>query len=450
MFLHKNKIHDLSSMKVIAIGYCSIIILGSILLMLPIATRERVITSPVDAIFTAASATCVTGLVQFDTYTYWSLFGQIVILALIQIGGIGFMTFAISFATLTKKKIGLNKRFIMQESVAAPQLGGIVRMTRFIIIGTLFFEGLGVILLAFYFCPRIGFIKGLYFSIFHAISAFCNAGFDLMGETAPFSSLTAYENNYYINIIIMGLIIIGGLGFFVWYDISLHSFHFKEFRLHTKLVITVTSGLILFGTIFIFLFELGGNAYVGKSFSEKMLTSLFQAVTPRTAGFNTIDISNMTQASQFLIICFMLIGGSPGSTAGGIKTTTLAVCLLSVFTTFRHKKGMECYGRRIDSETVKNAFCVVTMYIMLMVGSTMLLSSTERIPIHLAMFEVTSAIGTVGLTMGLTPSLSILSEIIITILMIIGRVGSITILLAFASDRRTPPSRFPVEKIRIG
>lgn len=444
------KIRNISTMKKILLGYCVIILLGTLLLMLPISSKERIFTSPVDSLFTATSATCVTGLVRFDTYQYWSFFGQIVILALIQIGGIGFMTLAISLITLTKRKIGLSQRVLMQESVAMPQLGGIVKITKFIFMGSMLIEAIGAFLLSFYFIPQLGIGMGIFYSIFHSISAFCNAGFDLMGYRQAFSSLTSVQADWYFNLIIMLLIIVGGLGFFVWNDIVTNKGRFKYLRLHSKIVLTFTAFLIISGALIIFLCEIKGTEFQGKSISEKILNSLFQSVTARTAGFNTVNLANLTHASQFLIICLMIVGGSPGSTAGGIKTTTFVVFLLSIISTFKRKKSIECFRRRIDDDVAKRAFTVVAMYLVLSVAATMAVSAIEGVSLNAAMFECVSAIATVGLTLGITPGLSVVSEIILVLLMIFGRVGSLTILFAFSAEHLSPLSRLPQEKIQIG
>ena len=444
------RVQKLTPTKTILLGYCFIILLGTLLLLLPAATRPTASTSFLDALFTATSATCVTGLVRFDTFAHWTLFGQSVILALIQIGGIGFMTFAISLVSLTKRKIGLSQRFIMQQSVAAPHVGGIVRLTKFILWGTLLVEGLGTLLLSFTFCPLLGFWRGLYFSLFHAVSAFCNAGFDLMGVRQELSSLTGMSGDFYVNIVIMALIVIGGLGFFVWSDVLQCRFRLKELKLHTKLVLTVTLLLIVLGAALIFVFEQGGSAFAGRPVSEQALIAAFQSVSPRTAGFNTVDLSAMTQASQMLMICLMFIGGSPGSTAGGVKTTTVSMLFLSVLSTFRQKKSLTCYRRRIDDETMRTAACVFTMYGVLVLAATLLIAKVEALPIHTVLFETVSAIGTVGLSLGVTPQLGALSQLTIILLMIFGRVGSITILFAFASEHPVVQSQMPLEKVQIG
>lgn len=440
----------LSPTKIIVIGYCLIILLGTVLLLLPVSTRAGETTSFMDSFFTSTSATCVTGLIRYDTYTHWTLFGQLVILALIQIGGIGFMTIAISLVSLTKRKIGLSERVLMQEAVSAPQVGGIVRMTKLILWGTLLFEGLGAIALCFYFCPMLGAMKGIYFSVFHSVSAFCNAGFDLMGCFAPGSSLITGAQNWILNLVVMLLIVVGGLGFFVWSDILHCRLRFSRYRLHTKIVICTTVLLIIAGGAMLWLFEQGGALYQGQSGSYQVMTAAFQSVTSRTAGFNTIPLGELTSPSKLLMVCLMFIGGSTGSTAGGIKTTTLAVLVLSIFTVFRRKKSVECFGRRVEEGAVRTAACVLMMYVTFTIGATLIVSYLDGLPVQEVLFESTSAIATVGLTLGITPQLSIVSQILMCLLMIFGRAGSITILLAFTSTHSTLTSKLPTEKIRIG
>ena len=437
-------------MKIILLGYCLIICLGTVLLRLPISVRNGSEHSFLTSFFTATSATCVTGLVRADTYTNWSVFGQAVILTLIQIGGIGFMTICISAISLTKRNIGLTSRSLMQNSISAPQLGGIVRMTKFVSLGTLIIEATGAMLLAFYFCPMLGFGKGIWYSIFHSSSAFCNAGFDLMGIKGEYSSLTSAAGNWYVNLIIMSLIILGGLGFFVWRNILDTKFRYKKMSLHTKIVLFVSGILILGGALLLFILEHGGAAYQDKSISEQIAASFFQSVSARTAGFNTIELSKMTEAGRFLIICLMLIGGSAGSTAGGIKTTTFAVLMLSIITTFRHRKSTEAFGRRMEEGITRTASCVVMLYLLLSCIAAMIISRIERIAFIDAFFETVSAIATVGLTVGITTQLGTLSCLLLCFLMIFGRVGSITMLLAFSSSKNIKISSLPLEKIQIG
>lgn len=445
---HTHRKLKLSPLRTIVLGYTGIILLGALLLLLPISSRAGVWTSFEDAIFTATSATCVTGLIVQDTYTYWSLFGQIVILLLIQVGGIGFMTLAISALMLTKQKIGLRNRYTLQESVNAPQVGGIVRMTRFILLGTCIIEVSGAILLAFRFCPQFGFWKGMYFAVFHAISAFCNAGFDLMGGNAPFSSLTDYVSDPLVNTVIMALIILGGLGFFVWSDIKVSKYRFRKFKLHTKVVLITTLVLLLIPFLLILLFEYR-NPVFGEKKSAYIFGNLFQTVTTRTAGFNTVDIASFSDASLVLMLLLMLIGGSPSSTAGGLKTTTFAMLFASVFSIFRQRKSIECFKRRISDDLLLKIIAIVAMYVILFFTCGMLLCAFDEVGMKEALFETASAIGTVGITLGITGELSTASHIILILLMFFGRVGGLTLLLAF-HDHGGTPSKYPVEKITIG
>lgn len=441
---------DISPMKVILFGYCFIILIGALLLIMPFASQDGKYTDFLTAIFTATSATCVTGLIVVNTYTHWSFFGQLIILCLIQIGGIGFMTFCIAAISLTKKKIGYISRSLMQNSISAPQLAGIVRMTKFVIYGTLLVEGSGALFLSNFYIPRYGLSKGIWYSIFHSISAFCNAGFDLMGEKTEFISFTAQVGNLYVNLILMLLIIVGGLGFFVWQDLLESKLHFSRMHLHTKLVIFLSSILVIGGAALLYTSEKGGAEFQMLNFPERIIASFFQSVSARTAGFNTIDIGSMTQTGQFLIICLMFIGGSPGSTAGGIKTTTFAVLTLSVLTTFWHRKSIEVFGRRMEEGITRLASCVFMIYLFLVCFAAMVISRIEGIPLLSALFESVSAIATVGLTTGITPILGNTSLILLIVLMIIGRAGSLTMLLAFSSRKNPAVSTLPLEKIQIG
>lgn len=444
------RLMNFSPMRILLGGYCTIILIGTLLLCLPVSARSGEMTAVSDAFFTAASATCVTGLIRFDTYTYWSAFGQVVILLLIQVGGMGFVTIALFTHILSKQKIGLSSRVLMREAISAPQVGGIVRMTRFILLGTLVIEGLGALALTFYFCPRMGAGKGLYYSVFHSISAFCNAGFDLMGSEEAFSSLTSASGSLLVNLVIMLLITVGGLGFFVWRDLLETKFRFSGLRLQSKLVLAATGLLTFGGAAGIFILELSGNAYEGLGLGQRILASLFQSVTVRTAGFNTVDLTALSEGSIFLMICLMLVGGSTGSTAGGIKTTTAAVLVLSIFTTFRRKKNVECFGRRLEDDITRTASCIFMMYLGLSIVSTLVISAVERLPVLTVMFETVSAVATVGLTLGITPGLSMVSKMILAFLMIFGRAGSLTMLLAFSSDRAPVASKKPLERIQLG
>ena len=441
----RSKRKNMSSFQVIIISFFSLILVGTFLLMLPISSRARCWTSFSDSIFTAVSATCVTGLVVKDTATYWSLFGQAVILTLIQIGGMGVITIGLTLLRVSGKKIGLWHRSTMQESISAPRVGGIVRLTGFILKTSLIIELAGALLLTPVFCRGFGFFKGLWYSLFHSISAFCNAGFDLQGVREPFSSLTSYSANIYLNVIIMLLIITGGLGFLVWNDIVTNKFRVKKYSLQTKVVVITSAILIFLPALYFFFYEYGDLA-VG----ERVASALFQSVTTRTAGFNTQDLSQMTQSGTMTMILLMLIGGSPGSTAGGMKTTTVAVLFMSAITVFSRKNDVQGFKRRISDEAVRNAGAVLFMYLVLFLTCGMVISNTEGLPLITCLFETGSAIGTVGLTLGITTKLSLLSRILLMILMFFGRVGGLTLIYAAVPSADSKKSRLPLEKIPIG
>lgn len=437
-------------MRVIFLGFLLIILLGAVLLMLPVSSATGQFTNFLDSFFTSTSATCVTGLVKFDTYSHWSWFGKAVILCLIQIGGLGFMTMAISIIALTKMRIGIATRVVLQNSISAPQVGGIVKLTKRIFLGTAIIESCGAVLLSVYFIPKLGVLKGIVYSIFHSVSAFCNAGFDLMGYREQFASLKYQSGDWYFNIIIMSLIVIGGLGFVVWFDLIDTKFKVKKLRLQSKLVLTVSGILIILGAAAIYLFEINGSLYQNMSFSEKMLASLFQSVSARTAGFNSVDLAALTEPSICMMICLMFIGGSTGSTAGGLKTTTFSVLVLSIFSTVRRKKDLEAYGRRLEDGIGRTAACIFTLYIVTVLISAMVVANIENVSILEAMFECVSAIATVGLTLGITTQVGAATEIILIILMMLGRIGSVTVLLALFSDKGKIISKHAQEKIQIG
>lgn len=446
----------LTPVRLLVLGYLAVILIGTLLLIIPFASKIPGSASFMDAFFTTVSASCVTGLVVQDTFTHWSLFGQIVILMLIQIGGIGFMTVVFLLLRLGKRKIGLKERTFMQESVSAPNLSGMGRLTTTILLGTLLFEGVGAFILCFRFIPDFGWGLGIWMAIFTAVSAFCNAGFDLMGaDGVPFASVTRYSGDTIICLTIPLLIIIGGLGFFVWQDIKSNRFHFRKYELHTKLVLIMTAILVLLPTGIIMIAE------DDLPWKERILSSFFTAVTPRTAGFNVLPLSGVGSVKSvtiFLTIVLMFIGGSSGSTAGGIKTNTLAILGLSVFSLVRGKRSVECFGRRIDETNVKNAAQFVTVFMTLIVVGTILLClfeehnpafAEEPVSVTAALFEVVSAIATVGLTTGITPSLTLGSQIVLCILMFLGRAGCMTVMLSWKTPS-APAAELPMEKVRIG
>lgn len=446
----KRKLRKISPIRIIPVVFLIIIFCGTFLLMLPISTKGPGGTGFSDSLFTATSATCVTGLIRFDTYTHWTVFGQLVILSMIQIGGIGFMTIALWFLSLTSHKIGLSSRLLMQNSISAPQMGGMVKMTQFIFAGTLLIESVGALFLAGVFVPKYGWGRGIYYAIFHSVSAFCNAGFDLMGEEEQFSSLVTMGGNWYLNLVIMALIVIGGLGFFVWKDLLDTKFRFRKLHLHSKIVVSMTAVLILGGAALLFLLEFKEVGTAGKPLNEQILNALFQSVSCRTAGFNTVDFNQMTEPSVYVMIGLMLIGGSPGSTAGGFKTTTFAILLVSIVSVFRRRKSEEIFKRRLDIDVMRTAACIYMIYMGLSGGAALLIAKLESIPMLTALFETSSAVGTVGLTMGITPEVGLVSKVILALLMYIGRVGSLTILMSFSSERNTIASKLPLEKVQLG
>ena len=450
----KRKINILSKMsptQLILSGYCLVILIGTLLLALPIATKGPGSTEITDCFFTATSATCVTGLIRFDTFTHWTTFGQLVILTMIQIGGIGFMSVAIMVMVFAGRRISLSQRALMQNSISAPQIGGIVRMTKFIVGGTLLIEFVGAVLLSFAFVPMFGWGKGIYFSIFHSISAFCNAGFDLMGSTTgEFTSLTGFVGSGYINLIIMLLIVIGGLGFFVWHDVGINTGKFRKLNLQSKMVLTISAGLIVIGALALFVLEYNSPAFADLNFSEKLWAALFQSVTARTAGFNTVDLSAMSEPGKFVMICLMYIGGSTGSTAGGMKTTTFWILCLSIFTVFFRKKNVEAFGRRMEENITRTASCVFMIYILGTTVSAVVVSAVEGVPMITALFETVSAMATVGCSFGFTPRVSMFTKLLLAFLMICGRVGSVTMLMAFSSEKKVASSRLPLDKVQVG
>lgn len=438
-----------SYLRIIAMGFLLMITIGTVLLMLPIASKGGKGISFVDALFTATSAGCVTGLVVVDTYSHWSLFGQLVILGLIQIGGLGFVTIGVYLAVILKKKIGLAQREAVKESVSSIHSSGTVRMTKQIIKGTLLIEGTAALLFSFRFIPLLGWREGIYYSIFHAISGFCNAGFDLMGRWEPYSSLCLFQSDVLINGGVMALIVIGGLGFFVWEDILCHKWQFKKYALHTKMVVTITGLLIVGGAGLFYLLE-QNTVLLGLSEEEKILASLFAAVTPRTAGFNTVDIAAMSPAGKLLTAVLMFIGGSPGSTAGGVKTTTVAVMFLSALAMIRSSHGTNIFGRRLEEEAVRKAATVCFINLFLALTAILLLLAIQPLDFMDVLLEVFSAIGTVGMSTGVTRQLNTLSKVIIIILMYCGRLGSLSFILVFAQKKKVPPILNPKEKILVG
>ena len=434
----------LTSFQIIIIGFSGVIIFGTFLLMLPFSSRSGLATPFFEALFTSTSAVCVTGLIIHDTATYWSVFGQIVILLLIQIGGMGVITVAASFAMISGRKISLMQRSTMQEAISAPKVGGIVRLTGFIVRVTLVMELLCAAVMAPVFCRDFG-KKGLWMALFHSVSAFCNAGFDLLGVRTPFSSLTSYAANPVINFTIMFLIVVGGIGFLTWDDIRANRLHLRKYRMQSKVILCTTAVLLIVPAMYFYFFE-----FDDLTRKERLLSSLFLDVTPRTAGFYTVDLTDLSEAGQFITIALMLIGGSPGSTAGGLKTTTIAVLFTTAISTFRRRENANIFGRRIDDDVVKNATTISLMYITLCCTGGLIISVSEGLPMITCLFETASAVGTVGLSLGITPELNLLSRVVLILLMFFGRVGGLTLIFAALSGVQKKVSKLPKEKITVG
>ena len=435
----------LSSFQIIILGFAGVILLGALLLMLPISTPAGGVTPFNETLFTATSAVCVTGLVVQDTGSYWSAFGQAVILTLIQIGGLGVVTVAASLALLSGRKISLMQRSTMQDAISAPQVGGIVRLTRFILRGTFLIELLGALAMLPVFCRDYGW-RGIWMALFHSISAFCNAGFDILGtEDNLYPSLTGYAGSPVINITIMLLIVIGGIGFLTWNDICENKWQFHRYRMQSKVILVTTGLLILLPAVFFFFSD-----FSALPAGNRLLASFFQSVTPRTAGFNTVNLSAMSSASQGVMILLMLIGGSPGSTAGGMKTTTLAVLLANAVATFRQRDSAQFFGRRVDCSAVKTAATILMMYLVLFFGGAVFISAYENLSLSTCLYETASAVGTVGLTLGITSQLHITSQMVLITLMYLGRVGGLTLIYAAFSGKKATGAKMPKEKIMIG
>ena len=438
----------LSPPRFIALGFLLVILLGAGLLCLPFASKGEAVGF-LDALFTATSATCVTGLVVRDTFTTWTGFGQGVILLLIQLGGLGLMTVITLFSYALGKHLGLYSRKVLMQSAGNMSLAGVGSLIRRIIPFSFVIEGTGALLLSFRFIPEFGWGKGIWYSVFHGISAFCNAGFDLMGAKQPFSSMMDYVADPLVSLTLCGLIIIGGLGFLVWRDLAQNGLHWNKYQLHTKLVIVTNLILFLGGTVLFLLFEWNASM-ADMSFGEKLLASFFQAVTPRTAGFNTVDLNSLSESGHLLTNILMLIGGSPGSTAGGIKTTTVAVLFLSTLASARGRYRVNAFRYSIDRDTIRQACSIVVISLGLTFLSILLLCATEGAGGKAASLEVCSAVATVGLSLGLTPSLSLAGKLLLILLMYAGRLGGLSFVLIFGEKKSEPPLDRPNGKLLIG
>lgn len=447
----RNKKLKLTNTRLIAISFIAVIAVGCALLCLPVSTKGDGGASFSDALFTSVSATCVTGLIVKDTFTYWSGFGQAVILCMIQIGGLGLMTVISLLFLFAGKRLSLNDRKILMQSSGTDnmshELGGFVRN---IVVGTLLVELTAAIVLAFRFVPSLGWKDGIWYSVFHSVSAYCNAGFDLFGRNAPFSSLTTVASDPVIILTLASLVLIGGTGFLVWTDLIKNRFRLSRCGLHTKIAVTASGILVLGGWALMFLFEYGSAAFGEMPLWNKIYHSFFAAVTPRTAGFNAVSFGDMSESGIILTIILMIIGGCSGSTAGGMKTTTASVLAFAVISCARKDKSVTAFRKRIDDETVRQASAIAIIYVVAAALGTMIICGIEPISIKEGVFEVVSAVGTVGLTMGITPNLSLASRIILMVLMFAGRLGGLSFILSLAEKRAHPPVERPAGKVLIG
>lgn len=440
--------------RILALGYLGVILLGSFLLSLPISSKTGEWTPYINALFTSTSATCVTGLIAYDTFMHWTAFGQVVIILLIQVGGIGFMTVVTLFSFALGRRIGLYERVILAQSAGAMGRSGVVRLVKRIIIFTFSVELAGAFLLMIRFIPEFGAGRGIWFSVFHSISAFCNAGFDLMGaKGTAFASLTSYSGDALVNLTICALIVVGGMGYVVWSDIWDKKFRYRKYRLHTRIVLWATLILVFVPALLIYAFEHNG-VLAGMGPGESFLACLFQSITPRTAGFNTVPLGELSDSTLFLMDILMLIGGNSGSTAGGIKVTTIVVVLFGLYSSVRGERDITIGKRSVDLSLVKQAMSLCAIYLILTMLAVLIICAIEpeenNATLSVVLFECCSAICTVGVTTGITPSLTVGSKIILILLMYAGRVGVLTLAGAMMTKRKASLTRRPHEKILIG
>ena len=441
----------LSPSAIIAVGFLLLILTATLLLMLPISARNRQSTPLLTSLFTATSAVCVTGQALVDTGTHWSLFGQVVLIVAIQIGGLGVMTLMALVSMALGKRIGLRQRTLLQESVASFQVGGIVRLVRFAMRGTAVVEGCGAVLLSFRFVPMLGWAKGIWYGVFHSISAFCNAGFDLMGPiSGEFTSLESFVGDPFVNGVVIMLILLGGLGFFVWEDLFKNRLHWKKLRLHTRVALTLAAVLVVVPSLFFFFTEKNASM-AGLPLGTRIWASAFSAVTPRTAGFDTVPTGELSPAGGLMTLILMMTGGNSGSTAGGAKTTTILLELLTAATILKGEENVHIFGRRIENDLLRRACSIVVVYFTMGMLATLAICAVQpEFTLQQVLIEVFSAIDTVGLTTGITRDLNTFSRIVIIMLMYAGRLGSMTFIILLTRRKPPAPVQYPTDKVVIG
>ena len=435
--------------QVLVWGYLLLVLVGAFILSFPFCSREGIHTPYFECVFITTSAFSGTGLTLYDTYTHWSFAGQVVLLIVMQIGGIGFMSMTIFMLSFTNKKIGLKSRVTMRESVGGISGSGIVKMTRFILNGTILMELAGALILCVFYVPHLGVGMGFFFALFHSVSALCTAGLDLMGYFEPGSSLITAQTDVLLNVTLIILLTIGGIGFITWHDVYEHKLHFKKYHLQSKLVILITLIFYVVGVGLGLLFE-WHDALIDNKPGDKVLIMSMLMTSGRDAGFAPLVVNALRPATILILIVFMFIGGSPGSTACGIKTTTFSVMILTIVSVFRKRKSVECFGRRIEEGTVRNACCVTTLYLVVVITGTMIISAVDGFELTPVVFETVSAISSCGLSMGITSSLSFPSQMVITFIMFFGRVGGLTFIISLTSDTAHAKSQLPEEKIMVG
>ena len=435
---------------IIIAGFVGVILVGAVLLMLPISTQSGEWTPFLDALFTSTSLTCVTGLVLYDTATYWSFFGQLVILILMEVGGLGVVTFATGISLLFGRKVGLKQRWIMQESVALPQAGSILTHTRAILKVSTIIQLVGAALLAVRFVPMFGWAYGLWVSLFTSVSAFTGGAVDLMGTIEPSSSLTLFLDDSYLIIVVSLLIIVGGIGFLTWIDVRRHGLRFKEYSLQSKMVLSATAVLLGGAFLFFFFYEFSLPQWEWLTLKERLNAAWFHAVVPRTTGFNVVDMGLMSEAGIAVTIILMFIGCSPGSTCGGIKVTTLVVLLVTAHCVFLGKKHAECFGRRIPTKVQRDALAVLMINLIVLATGTLLVNCIDGIPLLEALFECTSALSTTGLSLGATGELSAAGLVIIMALMFFGRAGGLTMMYALVERDSPHEAKYAQESVAVG
>ncbi len=443
-------INRLSFTQILVLGYMGLILVSAVILVFPVSSRSGDMTPIGECIFMTTSALSGTGLVLYDTYSHWSFFGQVIILIVIQIGGIGFMSMTVFALSFTSKKISLRQRVTMRESVASISGGGVVKSARFILKGTILVELIGTALICPYYIPRCGVGRGIFFALFHSVSAFCTAGIDLMGYFEPGSSMCTAYSDVLLNVTLIVLLNIGGIGFIAWDDIVHNKWHFKKYRLQSKIVLMVTLVFYITATLITLLLEWNSGLGFADSAGDKVLVTSMLVTSGRDAGFAPLVVNTLKPATIMLLIMLMFVGGAPGSTACGIKTTTFAVMVLTIVSVFRKRKNVECFGRRIDDATVRNACCVITLYLAVVTLSAMAICGVDDQQLTPVVFEIVSAISSCGLSMGITADLSHISHTLLTLIMFFGRIGGITFIVSLTHGPNKANSQLPEEKIMVG